>query len=281
MVEDIGELVEVKSFAKLNLFLDVLKKRGDGYHEISSIMQTISLHDTLTFEKIERGFHLESTVNIPRENSIKKAYEIFKREVGLSFGVRVKLFKRIPMGTGLGGGSSNAAAILKYLAFQTGLSDKDLLEIAAKVGSDVPFFLKCGTALVSGRGELIERLDDLPKYGVDLAIPRVRISTAEAYSWLREDDFEKSKCSPLELYEAYRLKDKSLIVECSYNVFQEVILKEFWEIRSALKYLEKKNPIVAMMTGSGSAVFGVLSQNSGTFSFVSSNCELVENKKPM
>ena len=281
MVEDSVELVEIKSFAKLNLFLDVLRKRDDGYHDISSIMQTISLHDTLVFEKTERGFSLESTVKIPGKNSIEKAYEVFKKEIGMDFGIRAKLIKRIPMGAGLGGGSSNAAATLKYLASQVGVGEGDLVDLAAKVGSDVPFFLKCGTALVEGRGDVVEWLNDLPSYGVELAIPRVRISTAKAYSWLREEDLGRAKCSPVELYEAYRSRDESRINECSYNVFQEVILEDFWEIKSALKYLSERNPIVAMMTGSGSAVFGIFPKGKGIFSFVDSNCEIGDIRKPM
>ncbi len=281
MVENSGSLVEIKSFAKLNLFLDVLGKRKDGYHDISSIMQTISLHDTLIFEKVEKGFHLESTLKIPEKNSIERAYEVFRREIGLDFGIRVKLIKRIPMGAGLGGGSSNAAATLKYLASQSGVDENDLLELAAEVGSDVPFFLRCGTAFVEGRGEIVKRLDDLPNYGVDLAIPSLRIPTAKAYSWLREEDFGRARCSPVELYEAYRLGDESRISECSYNVFQEIALEGFWEIKKTLTYLKERDPIVAMMTGSGSAVFGVFQKGRGTFSFVSSNCEVSNIRKPM
>ena len=281
MVKDSGKVVEIKSFAKVNLFLDVFGKREDGYHEISSIMQTISLHDTLIFEKTESGFQLESTVNIPGKSSIEKAYEIFKGEVGLDFGIKVKLIKRIPMMSGLGGGSSNAAATLKYLALQTRTNENDVLELAAKVGSDVPFFTKCGTAFVEGRGEILHWLDDLPSYGVDIAIPGVRISTKQAYSWLESWDYGNAECSAMDLYEAYKFKEERRISECSYNVFQEAILEKFWEIKKALEYLKEKDPIVSMMTGSGSAVFAVFPKNFGIFSFVNSACEIPSANKPM
>ncbi len=275
MVEDSDEVVEIKSFAKLNLFLDVIEERKDGYHNIESIMQTISLHDTLVVKKIRKGVIVDSTLEVPGENLIEKAYRFFREQYGLDFGIKVWLVKRIPMGAGFGGGSSNAAAILKYLASQTGIGEEEIFEIALKVGSDVPFFLKCGTALVKGKGDILERLDDPPKYGVVLAVPKIRIPTSRAYSWLRKEDFSKASCSPMDLYTAYREKKYETIKRCSYNLFQKVMLREFWEIKESMRYLEGNySPIVSMVTGSGSAVFGILPPGEGTFSFVGSDCKI-------
>ena len=271
---------EIVSFAKINLMLDVLRKRDDGYHDIVSLMQTISLQDTLLVElKKGRGIELVSNVELPARNTLVRAYEVFSKEIGVDFGLKVKIIKRIPPGAGLGGGSSNAASLLKLLSILRGF-DGDLTALASKIGSDVPFFLECGSAAVRGKGEIVERINDLPEYGVVLSVPSVRISTKSAYSWLREGDFGKAPCSPEELHSAYLEWDYKRIRECSYNVFEEVMEGKYWEIDRAKKHLEERySPIVSMMTGSGSGVFGILPPGKGKFRFVGSSCQAKKSKK--
>ncbi|MCD6449242.1 MAG: 4-(cytidine 5'-diphospho)-2-C-methyl-D-erythritol kinase, partial [Thermotogaceae bacterium] len=189
MVKNSAGWIEKASYAKLNLFLDVVGKREDGYHNIVSVFQEISLHDTMKVKFTKNGFKLESTKALPEDNTLYKAYEIFKEALKLDFGLHIKLIKRIPSGAGLGGGSSNAAALIRILSEYFRVDKEDVLKVAESVGSDVPFFLYGGTALVEGRGEFITPLDDLPEYGVILFVPRVRVSTKFAYQTLRKEDF--------------------------------------------------------------------------------------------
>jgi 4-diphosphocytidyl-2C-methyl-D-erythritol kinase len=117
-------------------------------------------------------------------------------------------------------------------------------------------------------------VEDLPRYGVVLSIPSVKIPTKDAYAWLDKEDFGKSPCDVMELYRAYSREDHEGIEKCSYNVFEEVLPPHFWEISKAKEYLEKTySPLVVMMTGSGSGVFGILPPGEGRFSFVDSNCQ--------
>jgi 4-diphosphocytidyl-2-C-methyl-D-erythritol kinase len=275
LVENSDGWVEIVSFAKVNLFLDVLGKRNDGYHEIISLMQTISLHDTLKIRLVEKKrVRVESTVEIKGKNTIEKVYETLDKLIGLDFGIEVRIHKRIPVGGGFGGGSSNAASVLRYLSNFLKLNESELIEIASFIGSDVPFFLKCGTAVVKGRGEIVEWMRDVPRYGVVLSIPRLKISTKSAYEWFKKEDYGKAPCVVMELYQAYLNENYEAIKRCSYNAFEKIILPQFWEIAKAKEYLEKtRKPLITMMTGSGSGVFGILPPGEGRFSFVDSSCQ--------
>ena len=279
MVEDRDGWFEIPSFAKLNLFLDVIRKRGDGYHEIVSIFQTISLHDTLRIRPKKRGLTIRSTRQIPGENTIERAYRLAKKRIGFSEGFEIYLIKRIPMGGGFGGGSSNAAAFLRFLSEFLDLPKEEIFNLASEVGADVPFFLECGTALVMGKGDVIERLEDLPEYGVVLSAPNLKIKTADAYKWLDESFFRKAPCDAMELYKAYKREDWDKMRKCSYNVFEEFLVPRFKEIEMTKKRLsERFSPKVVMMTGSGSGVFGILPPGEGRFSFVGKSCQAKELK---
>jgi len=269
LVENSAEWIERPSYAKLNLFLDVIGRGEDRYHNIVSLVQEISLYDTIKVRFIKRGFKLNSTKALPSDNTLYRAYNAFKKKFKLDFGLQMKLIKRIPVGAGLGGGSSNAATLLRILGERFNIDKEDLLKVAKDVGSDVPFFLYGGTALVEGKGEFITPLDDLPEYGVILFVPKVRVNTKFAYQTLRVKDFRKAPCSALQLYEAYSRGDHQTIKKCSYNIFEKVLLERFFEIERTKRFLEGDNDvIVAMMTGSGSGVFGIVELGRGSFTFV-------------
>ena len=155
------------AYAKLNLTLEVIRKRTDGYHDLATILQTVDLHDTLEFRDNE-GIEFEcSDASIADdENIVVRSVEVLRKVVGAGRGVRISLRKRIPVSAGLGGGSADAAATLRGLnrLWELGLSENELVEIAAEVGSDVPFLICGGTALASGRGEKLERLP-APEHG--------------------------------------------------------------------------------------------------------------------
>ncbi len=267
MVEDSGWSPPLVSFAKVNLYLDVLGKRPDGYHEIVGLFQTIHLHDLMWVKLLDRGFFLEGNVTLPENNTLKKAYDVFREKTGYDFGLAVRLEKRIPMGSGLGGGSSNAATLLKFLGEKFKVSLGDLKEIASCVGSDVPFFLIGGTALVRGRGEIVEKVQDITGYSVVLFVPPFGSSTAEMYEKITPELYGKGPGKVRELLEAYLNKDYDTIRTLSYNVFEKVFLREHEEIVSKLEDFGK-GAIVRMLTGSGSAFFAVYPEGKGEHPFV-------------
>ncbi len=180
--------LRIRAYAKVNLGLRVLGRRPDGYHELQTIMQTIGLHDELELEPREGrgGIELEQPRALPvpaEENLVYRAARLFCREHSLQAGLRISLKKGIPVGAGLGGGSSDAAATLAGLnrLFGLNLNVDELARLGAHLGSDVPFFIHGGTCLVEGRGEWVKRLPPLPRYTVVLILPPCRLSTAEVY----------------------------------------------------------------------------------------------------
>lgn len=208
-----------------------------------------------------------------------RAYEVFKEAFGVKRGIEVFLIKRIPAGSGLGGGSSNGAAVLKFLGRAFGVSKEDLKILGARIGSDVPFFIEGGTAIVTGRGEKVETLSPLPPYGVSIFMPSIRISTEKAYRALRVEDFGRAPCTPRDLYDAYKVYDYQRIKDCSFNIFQKILADHYWELRQTMKVAEKADGIVSFLTGSGSAIITLHSPGGGTFRFVSRKFD--EFPKPM
>ncbi|MBO8161484.1 MAG: 4-(cytidine 5'-diphospho)-2-C-methyl-D-erythritol kinase [Thermosipho sp. (in: Bacteria)] len=264
----------LRAYAKINLYLDVIRKRKDGFHEIISLFQNISLYDRLIISKIERGIEIKSNVNIA-ENILYKVWSVFTREVRIpNFGIKIILEKNIPMEAGLGGGSADAAAFLKYLGDEFNISDEKLNFMAAKVGSDVPFFLKGGTAIVRGKGDEIEKLSPIKGYKVKLITSPQGMLTKRAYEMLKPNHFGKANCNVYKLYEAYQLRDLKQLQYCTYNVFEKVILPIRPDIALNIKKL-KKDCIVAAMTGSGSSVFGI-TLNNGEYEFVPRGVEYEE-----
>ena len=252
--------IRLRSPAKINLFLEPLRKRPDGYHEIVTVMQTIDLCDELEIELGGARVELEcDDAELPRgpENLAHRAAEAFASAARLDQGVRIRLWKRIPVGGGLGGGSSNAAAVLLGLNELTGrpLSFWRLGRIAASMGSDVPFFLYGGTALCRGRGERVKPLKPAPEFWVVLVTPPVRISTRLAYEGLN--------LSLTRRHDARRMlrsindSDVRALCQSLYNglagsvLAQHPPLERFWEevTDQGLPYLQ--------LSGSGSTLYGV------------------------
>ncbi|MCL4462832.1 MAG: 4-(cytidine 5'-diphospho)-2-C-methyl-D-erythritol kinase [Firmicutes bacterium] len=192
-------IVIEKAYAKINLILDVAGKRPDGYHEIRTVMQSLSLYDTITLSEKSHGqISLDcnlAELPVDAGNLAWQAASLIQAEYGVASGVHITLKKRIPVAAGLGGGSSNAAAVLRGLVRLWGLSPKEgeLSALAAKLGSDVPFCLSGGTALGTGRGEIVTALPTCPHFYVVLANPGFPVSTASVYQNFR---FEGNKARP-------------------------------------------------------------------------------------
>ncbi|HWF47836.1 MAG TPA: 4-(cytidine 5'-diphospho)-2-C-methyl-D-erythritol kinase [Bryobacteraceae bacterium] len=258
--------VSVPSFAKVNVDLRVLDKRPDSYHELRTIFQTISLSDRLQiqFEKRRRTeLQLDSSVEID-DNLVIRAATLVLERLRVSARIRFTLHKRIPMGAGLGGGSSNAASVLIALPALAGKSipQAELMELAECLGSDVPFFLIGGTAVAFGRGTELYPLPDLPRHPALILASGIHVSTPEAYRALGRGSGELTSMprSPI-LREfqtvAWNLAGAALEALPLKNDFEEAVFRLHPELGAQKRKLRRLGAKPVLMTGSGSAIFGV------------------------
>jgi 4-diphosphocytidyl-2-C-methyl-D-erythritol kinase len=254
--------IKVPSFAKLNLGLYILEKRKDGFHSIESIFQTISLKDLLYFKLGGEGIGIKSNnPNLPEgpSNLIYKAANFFKDIETKKIGVEIKIDKKIPIGAGLGGGSSNAAVTLLTLnrLFKYPKKFEELMENAKSLGSDVPFFLKGGTALVKGRGENIKWEKDIPKLDFLLAIPSFSISTKDAYQMWDDKQKQDLTNEDLSLILHKMQEGEKEILRKLRNSFEGVILREYPQLKYTMKKLNGFKPINVLLSGSGPTVYAI------------------------
>ena len=257
-------MVTVEANAKINLTLDILGKRPDGYHEVAMVMQTVGLHDTLTLEKREQGISLN--INVPwlkadEKNLAWRAAALVQEEFGLTGGVHIELTKRIPVAAGLAGGSADAAAVLKGMSelYGLNLSDNKLCELGAKLGSDIPFCLLGGTMLATGRGEVLKRLPDMPETWVVLVKPRISVSTAWAYQNYDEQGAERHPDNEAIQKEIARGNRKG-VAKLLCNVLESVTINKYDVIERYKQMMLAKGAMASMMSGSGPTVFA-LAQN--------------------
>lgn len=258
-----AEKINVPAFAKINLGLRVHGRRPDGYHEISTVFQTVSLRDTLTFQTTTDG-KLElvcSDPSIPTDDSnlVLRAASALRERFGVSQGARVGLEKVIPAGGGLGGGSADAAMTLAALAtlWEIKTDAGELAEVGARLGADVPFFLTGGTALGTGTGTDILPLEDAPKMHLVIVAPGVHVSTAEAYGALGAPAL--TKVEPLVNLSVSRTEADFPDSLCGVwsNDFEAVVARLHPEIGSAREGLVESGAERVLLSGSGSSVFGV------------------------
>lgn len=253
--------LHARAFAKVNVGLRVIARRPDGYHEIRTIYQTIGLHDDLEVSLVVRGRGVAfecDTPGVPRgkENLIVRAAELWKRARMFRGGIRVRLRKRIPMGAGLGGASSNAAATLVALERLAGerLDAERLAALAAALGSDVPFFLTGGRAAGTGRGEVISPLRDGPPRHCLVAFPGFGVSTREAYAHLSRTLTKRRVVSKIEGFGAWSpIPPKSW--GPAENDFERYVFARWPELARVKRRLLRAGAEVASLTGSGSALF--------------------------
>jgi 4-diphosphocytidyl-2-C-methyl-D-erythritol kinase len=251
-----SEFARLRSLAKINLDLRVLHKRTDGFHELRTIFQTISLADTIEME-YQRGrtrIELKSNVDIPG-NLIVKAADLVLRTLRAKGQLRIRLTKRIPMGSGLGGGSSNAAGMLLALPrlLKKKISIEKLLDLARELGSDVPFFLLGGTAIGLGRGTELYPLPDVPPYPGLLITPDIHSSTALAYAALNRKVLPEASPDMINRFQAVAWGTSAEFT----NDFEMVVFSQHPQLKSMKGKLLRLGAWRAMMTGSGSALFGL------------------------
>jgi len=252
--------IHIRSYAKINWTLEVLSRREDGYHELRTIYQTVSLYDELRITATDGS--IEIVCNDPRvpcdeTNLAFKAAAQLLQAAGISKGARIETEKRIPVAAGLGGGSSNAAAALLALVklWEIEIDERELAGIAAALGSDVPFFLIGGTALGVGRGEEVSSIEQLHCEQLLLVNPGFAVSTREAYEKLsRLTRSEAAFNIPLALLAAKGISGLPLVAR---NDLEDAVLADHPEIAEVKRRLSSLGAIHAQMSGSGATVFGV------------------------
>ncbi len=256
-------MLTIKTPAKINWVLSVLRKRQDGYHDIISLIHAIDLYDTMIFDDSDR---VEIICNMPikmENNLVYKAIRAFQDYTGINRGIKVTLNKEIPIGAGLAGGSSDAAATLKAInkLWQIGLSNSELQQIGAKLGSDIPFFFNLPLCIVEGRGDIVKPLEIKKSHTLLLVKPPFSISTKWAYNSLtltREltEIYEKINNNIWQLYELLVRGDEKLTL---WNDLEKVVLQKYPEIDKIKKRLLTLGAKASLMSGSGSTVFGLFS----------------------
>ncbi len=270
------------AFAKLNLTLDVLGKREDGYHNIKSIMQTISIRDDVEID-VGTGepWTLEcSQEGIPTDerNLAWKAAKVYcdglKKDPN---GLTIRITKRIPSGAGMGGGSADAAAVLRALNRHYGspLSILALAELAAQVGSDVPFCVLCGTAMCEGRGELLRKLPDMPDCVFVVCKPEFSVSTPELYKKIDQVAIPKHP-DHMAMESALLAGDVAKVADLIYNVFDPVVTADHLEINYIKSICNSYGALGMQMTGSGSAVYAIMP----SFEYAAVVCNMLKDNYP-
>lgn len=254
--------IVLKSYGKINLGLDVLRRREDGYHEVRMIMQTVGLYDVLTMKK-RKDDKIEMTCNLSflptdERNLVYKAVKLIKDKYHIKDGVEINLSKRIPVAAGMAGGSSNCAAALKGMnqLFDLGLSIDELCEIGVTLGADVPYCIWGGTALSEGIGEKLSRVDAMPDCYILIAKPGISVSTAFVYKNL--DLPALSNHPDIDgMLECLKEKDLTGICDRLENVLETVTIKEYPIIEKVKKHLMDQGAKGALMSGSGPTIFAI------------------------
>jgi len=251
----------IPSYAKINLGLKIINKRPDGLHNIESFFLQISLHDSLTFSSSNKFSIISKGISCPtnQNNILFKVIDILKKEYDININFKVLINKNIPIGAGLGGGSSNAAAFLKYLleVNKIKLSNEKLVKLASKIGSDVPFFLNGGFQLIKGTGDHLQQIETtvLNNKKILLIHPKFHISTKWAYSEVKKHLLTSNN----------KPKFSALTEKVNWNLFEndfeKFVCTTYPEILKLKKLLKNDGALYSGLSGSGSTVFGLYNDN--------------------
>lgn len=253
--------MKYKAYAKINLGLDVIRKREDGYHEVRMIMQNIGVHDVLDFEKTEiPGITIsvnDSQLSANEDNLIYKAAKLLMDEFGIKEGLSVSLTKNIPIAAGLAGGSTDAAATFKAVnsLWNLGLSNEELRNRGVKIGADIPYCIMQGTAISEGIGEILTALPDCPPCYALIAKPPIGVSTKYVYEHLKINELVHPNIDGI--IEAINTRDIYLLADNLGNVLESVTIAEYPVIEDIKDIMKEKGAMNALMSGSGPTVFGL------------------------
>ena len=260
------EEISLQAYAKINLGLDVLRKREDGYHEVKMIMQSISLSDMLRLQKLSDdtirlqsdGEAVDADVPLDETNLVYRAIRLLKEEFQIKEGIEATLSKRIPVAAGMAGGSTDAAAAFKGMnqLFSLGLSEQELCERAVKLGADIPYCIMGGTALSEGIGEKLTPLPKLPDCCILIAKPPINVSTGFVYGNLKVQELP-SHPDIDGMVQAIYDKNLSGVIERVGNVLETVTVPAYPIITEIKELMVKHGAEASLMSGSGPTVFGI------------------------
>lgn len=256
------EKLLLKSLGKINLGLDVLGRRENGYHDVRMVMQTVYLYDQITIEKTEKpGIELETNLfflPVNEDNLAYKAAKLLMDEFDIKEGVHITLEKHIPVAAGMAGGSSNAATVLYGInrLFSLGLSTEELMERGVTLGADVPYCVMRGTALAEGIGEILSPLPPMPKCYVLIAKPPISVSTKLVYEKLDSHEIENHPDIDA-IIEGLEEQDVKKVADNIGNVLEKVTIEEYPVIEEIKEVMKAEGALNAMMSGSGPTVFGL------------------------
>ena len=254
--------IELKALGKINLGLDVLGRRENGYHDVRMVMQTLYLYDQITIVKKDTpGIELKTNLfylPVNENNLAYKAAKLLMDEFDIKEGVSLYLDKHIPVAAGMAGGSSNAAAVLFGInrMFDLGLTQQELMDRGVTLGADVPYCIMRGTVLAEGIGEILTPLPALPKCYVLIAKPPISVSTKLVYEKLDSHEIENHPDID-GILEGLELQDIKKVAECMGNVLEKVTVEEYPVIDQIKNVMKEEGALNAMMSGSGPTVFGI------------------------
>lgn len=256
--------IVIKAMAKVNLGLDVLRRRENGYHDVKMVMQTVNLYDTLTLSKIDEGIVITTnTGELPlnEDNLIYKAAKLLLEYVDKKAGVSIHLDKQIPIAAGMAGGSTDAASTLVGIneLYNLNLIKEELAEVGVKIGADVPYCIYGGTYLSEGIGEVLTKLPDAPDCYVVIAKPGIGVSTKYVYENLHIETVEKHPDID-GMIDAIKTGSLDGVTEKMENVLETVTIKRYPEIETMKKCLLENGAENALMSGSGPTVFGIFKE---------------------
>ena len=256
--------IVIKAMAKVNLGLDVLRRRENGYHDVKMVMQTVNLYDTLTLSKIDEGIVITTnTGELPlnEDNLIYKAAKLLLEYVDKKAGVSIHLDKQIPIAAGMAGGSTDAASTLLGIneLYNLDLTKEELAEVGVKIGADVPYCIYGGTYLSEGIGEVLTKLPDVPDCYVVIAKPGIGVSTKYVYENLHIETVEKHPDID-GMIDAIKTGSLDGVTEKMENVLETVTIKRYPEIETMKKCLLENGAENALMSGSGPTVFGIFKE---------------------
>ncbi|MGN0331970.1 MAG: 4-(cytidine 5'-diphospho)-2-C-methyl-D-erythritol kinase [Lachnospiraceae bacterium] len=259
--------LELKALGKINLGLDVLGRRENGYHDVRMVMQTVYLYDKIFIQKKKTpGIELETNLfylPVDENNLAYKAAKLLMDEFHIEEGVKISLEKHIPVAAGMAGGSSNAAAVLFGInrMFELGLTEKDLMDRGVTLGADVPYCVMRGTVLAEGIGEILTPLDPMPKCYVLLAKPPISVSTKMVYEKLDSHEIENHPDID-GILAGLKAQDVYQVASSMGNVLEKVTIEAYPIIEEIKNVMKSKGALGAMMSGSGPTVFGLFEDKS-------------------
>lgn len=254
--------LQLKAYAKINLGLDVVRRREDGYHEVRMVMQTIKLYDKLTFRLLEEDvIRLKTNLGflpVNEDNLVYKAVKLLKDTYHVEQGLEIDLFKCIPVAAGMAGGSTDCAAALVGAAklFQLNLSKQELMELGVKLGADVPYCVLRGTALSEGIGEILTPLPPMPDCYILIAKPPISVSTKFVYENLNANELQRHPDID-GMVKAIQEKSLMGITDRMENVLETVTIPAYPVIEDIKNCMKENGAINALMSGSGPTVFGI------------------------